>query len=261
MRKHRLLSVALKRLVSIIGILALPAATANAQGLLPQFTLPGQTQATLPSKEQLKTQRWLRPLHSSIAGSTMAEFALQSQANSTIPLWSGMATYQNTPYNFQMVGQDPTKKLANPFTLIKTALIPIKLSFQPSNIVFDPASGNSCTPLPVIRMTERSPLFIPIAESVGGTQLGLGQFVGLFQRANFFKYTGPSGINPLYQVLLFPTVTGEITLFVYSTLVLPATLWGGCNPLGLIELNSLDYLLQNTILPALLQFGIGPKAR
>ena len=260
MRKYNLpLAAALRYLVWMIAIILLPTAAVRGQELMPQFTLPGQTKAPLLSKEQLKTKRWDRPVHSSLVGSSIEEFAFQAQVNATIPLWSGSATYQGTPYKFQMVGQDPTKRLVNPFTFVKAALIPIKFNFQPSNTVFDPAAGNSCTPRPVIQMTELSPLFVPITKSVGGTELGIGQFAGLFQRAHFFKYTGPSGINPLYEIFLIPSVTGEITIYVYSNLVFPASLWNGCNPLGLIEINSWDSLVQSAILPALLQFGIGPQ--
>jgi hypothetical protein len=202
---------------------------------------------------------WKRPVHHSLVGRSSAELTLQTQAGATIPLWSGSATYQGITYNFQMVGQDPTKKLADPFTPIVTALIPVKFTFEPSNAVFDPAKPNSCTPHPAITMIEQSPMFVPVDGAVGGTPLGFGQFTSLFQRGNFFKYTGPAGINPHYQVALFPVPLGELSLVVNSDLVLPASIWAGCNPLGLIEINSFDAFLQNIILPQLGQFGIGPR--
>jgi hypothetical protein len=255
----RYLRAVAPHLVWIIGLVAVPTAAVYGQGALPEFTLPGQTNALRPSKEQLQPKHWVRPVHSSLAGKSVAELALQAQAEATIPLWSGSAVYQNVTYNFQMVGQDPTKKLSNPFTSIATVLIPVKFTFQPSNVVFDPARPNSCTPRPAINMVEQSPLFVPIGGSVGGTSLGTGQFTSLFQRGNFFKYAGPSGINPHYQVSLIPIVLSEMKITVNSPLVLPASIWAGCNPLGLIEINGWDSFLQNTILPQLGRFGIGPK--
>jgi hypothetical protein len=103
-------------------------------------------------------------------------------------------------------------------------------------------------------MVQNSPIFKNISLSVDGTSLGTGQFTSLFQRANFFKYTGPSGINPKYEVTLTQSTLRELNVTVPGMTVS----YGGCYPLGLIDKNNWDKLLTDQILPQLGSQGVGP---
>jgi hypothetical protein len=257
MLKRHLSSMVLSYVASIFCIYSVPTMPVHGQSKLPEFTLSGQANALRLAKDQLGVKSWVRPVHSSLAGKSPAEFTLQSQAGATIPLWSGSAV--NGTYHFQMVGKDPTIKTANPLTWISSPIIPVKVTFQPSNVVFNPTAPNSCTPRPVINMVENSPLFVPVSGTLDGTPIGTGQFVSLFQRANFFKYTGPTGVNPQYQTSLLPFVPVELNITVVSDNIFPAADWAGCNPLGLIDINSWDQLLQSTVIPQLGRFGVGPR--
>ncbi len=101
------------------------------------------------------------------------------------------------------------------------------------------------------------PLFGSLNYAPGGTSVGNTQFVDAFQRANFWKYTGPSGINPSYYILLAGSAATPITITVpaaYGT-TSPAT----CGLLGRIELKWLDSYLQTTVFPRLATAGILPS--
>lgn len=101
------------------------------------------------------------------------------------------------------------------------------------------------------------PLFGSLNYAPGGTSVGNTQFVDAFQRANFWKYTGPSGINPSYHILLAGSAATPITITVpaaYGT-TSPAT----CGLLGRIELKWLDSYLQTTVFPQLATAGILPS--
>jgi hypothetical protein len=185
-----------------------------------------------------------------MVGKSAGELALQSATASTIPLWTG----NDSGYQFMMVGLDPTVPQTNPVSTIKAQLIPVKFTFYGTQVVvFDPQKKDICTPSAALTMVQNSPIFKNISLPEVGTSLGTGQFTSLFQRANFFKYTGPSGINPKYEVTLTQSTLGELSVTVPTSVV-----YGGCYPLGLIDINAWDKLLTDQILPQLGQKGVGP---
>jgi len=157
-------------------------------------------------------------------------------------------------------GRNPTvpQSALNQTTVIAALLIPVKFTFTP-NVVFDPRKPDNCgQPHPVIDMVVKSPMFVPFPLTAGETNLGKAQWATLFQKANFWTYTMPGGINPKYQVSLIPTIPGsfELDINVASGFV---ENFGGCAPQGFIDMGVWDSFLQGTILPALGTFGIGPK--
>jgi len=150
--------------------------------------------ATAPSIDKLKVKNWVRPLHPSLVGKSRAEFALQSAGASTIPLWTG----SDDNYTFQMVGQDPTVRHTNPVSSIKAQLIPVQVTFYGNKtVVFDPTIKDICSPNgSPLTMVQHSPIFNNVSLPSVSASLGMAQFTSLFQRANFFKYTGrPASIR------------------------------------------------------------------
>ncbi len=131
----------------------------------------------------------------------------------TIPFWtdSVTASQNGKQYHFQMVGQDPTTPLSNPTTTIVANIIPIVVKLA-DGTTLDPTKkscGESASPLNAVLA---SPVFKDTAFSAGDTFVGNTQYVDAFQRANFWAYTNPSGINPGYHVLLVPKVGKTITI-------------------------------------------------
>jgi hypothetical protein len=186
-----------------------------------------------------------------MAGKSFAEFAQQSAAAATLPLWTGTGAPNFPGDQFMMVGLDPTVQQKNPVSTIKAQIIPVKFVF-PQN-VFDPTKKDACTAKSAVTMVRNSPIFKPVTLTVGGTSLGKGQFVSLFQRGNFFTSTGPGEINPKYEVTLKETALPELTVNVPNGL----TQNGPCDTLGAIEINAWDSLVQGTILPQLASHGVG----
>lgn len=135
------------------------------------------------------------------------------QSSSTLQTWNGNFTYNNTQYNYVMVGQNPT---SNQGTIITTYVIPVKLVLSDGS-VWDPLSGGPTGP---IARTIVSPIFDSTTTyTQGGVNVGTTQYVDAFQRGNFWSVVQN---NPNYHVLLAgPTahisVLPELTLNVPST--------------------------------------------
>lgn len=160
-----------------------------------------------------------------------ARVAAQTAAGMTIPMWSSstVASQDGQSYNFDMVGQNPQVPLSNPATTIVVDVIPIVFKFlKDHNVKFDPTKATCGEPSSPVALTVESPIFRSTAFSAGGTNVGTTQYGDAFQRANFWAYTQPGGINPGYHVMLTPKVERKITLKVPANEgeVIPGT--SGC---------------------------------
>jgi hypothetical protein len=272
MRKSsRLVSVAISQVAVIIALSVGPA--------LGQATLP--------------VTSWFPPVSSSLTGMTPCAFftftpttttcpttstASAKEVTGTVQMWLGADTSNSVVYNFAMVGKDPTVKESSQ-TDISTKIVPLRFTYTntaspPVSYLFDPENNNRpCITQPPLNMVQQSPMFAQTTLSTNGIPLGKGQFVSLFQRANFWAYTqpkttNPSTVNPGYQVFLSQVLvnaeeTAKRTITIVDppakpSLTLPYTLPGAvqtdktwCSPVGKIEVNALDNLLQTQIIPAL----------
>lgn len=132
--------------------------------------------------------------------------------DTTLQTWSGSYTYNGQPYNYVMVGQDPSTGQGS---LITTYIIPVKIVLSTGE-VFDPLNGGPTGPL---ARTLLSPIFdMSTTYTQGGVNVGTTQYVDAYQRANFWSIVQN---QPNYHVLLGgPTahvqVLPELTLNVPS---------------------------------------------
>jgi hypothetical protein len=158
----------------------------------------------------------------------------------TVPTWSRTTFVDGKPYPFKMVGKNPFVAEANPVTTISTPIIPLTVTFTGSGNTYDPTApdptciGGSSA----LTRTLQSPVFATHTYSIGGTTLGRGQLVDEFQRANFWQYTKPSGINPGYHVVLAPTVEPALSLSVSGTEITTP-----CGRVGIVDEGAFDALL------------------
>jgi len=174
----------------------------------------------------------------------------QSAAAATIPLWSRHITSGGTSYLYSMVGRNPFVAQTQQTTDIRAVVIPIKLTFQSfGNATFDPNQKDpTCSPAGTASgLVSASPLFNPIAGYPGGTYIGTGEYVDLFQRANYFTQTNSGGINPDYHVNLVYTRASEVPVNVSGGDVVPGT----CGNIGLMDFSTWDNYLQTVLFPAL----------
>jgi len=163
----------------------------------------------------------------------------------SVPMWTGT----DGTYTYTMVGQSPVTALANPSTTISTQILPVALVFSDGTKLDPTVVDNTCSPAgTALSLLESSPIFNNFAYTVGGTSVGATQYHDFFQRANFWSYTGPSGVNPGYHILLSPAPHAVTTITVP-----PAegqTIAASCGRLGEVSLPWLDTYLQNTVFPA-----------
>lgn len=175
----------------------------------------------------------------------------QAGAAKTIPLWSQTVLASNgTSYTYQMVGKNPFVQQAAPATKINAVVIPIKVVFSSfGNYTSDPeAVDASCSPAgTAVDLTAASPIFNAIPGRIWGTNVGTGQYADLFQRANFFAQTQPTGINPKYAMDLGYQLGQEVTISVSGGDVVAGT----CGSIGLMDYATWDSYIQTQLMPYL----------
>ena len=150
-----------------------------------------------------------------LANFNASRVAAEAANGTTIPIWTSSITdSQNSKhYQFTIVGQDPRARLTHPTTTIVANIIPIVVTFDDGTTI-DPTArscGETVSPLSAVLA---SPIFNATRFSPQGTNVGDTQFGDAFQRANFWTYTNPAGINPDYHVLLKRKLGTKITITV-----------------------------------------------
>jgi hypothetical protein len=158
----------------------------------------------------------------------------------SVRMWAHTYAAGGKTYTVSMVGTDPYKHQGHPATTVPTQIIPIKLTFSGTGHVYDPTA-----PDPVclggasaLTRTLGSPVFTPHSYTLGGKNVGTGQFVDVFQRANFWSQTRPLGLNPTYHVNLAVTVLPTMSFTVTGTEVAAA-----CGRLGKLDVGAFDGML------------------
>lgn len=136
----------------------------------------------------------------------------QEFPSSTLQEWNGSFTYNGTPYNYVMVGADPS---TNQGALITTWLVPVKLVLSDGS-VWDPLAGGPMGPL---ARTALSPVFDNSTNyTQGGVNVGTTQYIDAFQRANFWSIVQN---NPNSHILLGGP-TAHVQILPELTLNVPA---------------------------------------
>jgi hypothetical protein len=278
-KRSRLLSVAFTQLALLIALIALPTAGRS--------TSP----PSAPPSPPYTVMNWI-PHTSGLlaAGKTLDDLNTEgllvtgTKASGTVPIWLCSSGTQCAHYEFAMVGTDPTAKNGAAVT-ITTRIVPLRFTSSTSApaVVFDPENNDICSPsrTPALNMVQNSPMFVNLKIStlpVALQPLGSGQYASLFQRANFWTYinpkaTSPKPINPNYQVdfrqvLLNSEDRPAETIEIIDHATIPTSAYqivgavesqsGWCSQIGVIEVNQLDALLQETIIPKLKGAGLTP---
>jgi hypothetical protein len=153
----------------------------------------------------------------------------------TLQEWNGSYTYNNTQYNFVMVGADPS---TNATATVTTYLIPIV--FQIGSSTFDPTVGPKAPKTPFdspFGNVVTSPIFDKTTDYVqGGTDLGATQYIDAFQRGNFWSIVQN---NPNSHLLLAPNVLPKVVLNVPAQYGRTKTEFG-CTNCGEVDINWFD---------------------
>jgi hypothetical protein len=175
-------------------------------------------------------------------------------ASTTIPLWSYsvVSPVDGHTYNGKMVGRSPFFHGART-TNVPTVIVPIILN-MPDGGVFDPTVTHPCAPAGVpLTLVQGSPILNPFDFNWGGTDIGSGQYIDDYQRANFSTNVSVTGTR--YHTTLSPvTTTAPVTIDVPAGKgqTYDATTFGGCGQLGVIDINWFGPYAENTLIPTTL---------
>ena len=220
--------------------------------------------AALPASAAPAPIKTIRPGHALYdvgvhPGITAAQARASARAGTTVPEYTASVKVGTKNFTYTIVGKNPAIKATNPATTVKAELIPVIMKL-PDGRSWSPTKTDSCdTGATPLARTQKSPVVVSQSWKFGSTSIGTGQYIDAFQRAEFWKYAQPTGINPTFGDSLSVKTLAAITINVPSA---QAAEFGpiGCGNgrLGGANINWLDPFLQNTVLPSLTSKGVGP---
>jgi len=192
-------------------------------------------------------------VHTSV---TLAQAEQAGLASSTFTQFKATVKVGTTSYTYVMAGRNPAVKQTSPAATIKTKLIPVIIKFSNGD-TWDPTKTDSCdTGASALTRVQNSPIVKSQSWTWGGTAIGTGQVTDAYQRADFWKYAQPGGINPSYAVNLSWATLSSITINVPNADAAVASISCGNGLLGAVNLNWLDPYLQKTVIPSLASKGV-----
>jgi hypothetical protein len=161
-----------------------------------------------------------------------------------------------TTYKYTIVGKNPAIATLAPSTTIVTQIVPLNIIF-PGYSNWDPTVADSCDAgASALVRTQKSPIVNSQAYTWDGTAIGSAQYIDAFQRAEFWTYAKPSGINPGYHVKLKVSTLPTVNVIVPLTSAARAATSCGNHFLGAVEIGWFDHYLQTTVIPSLAPSGV-----
>lgn len=178
-------------------------------------------------------------------------------SESALPLWSADPSVAGVQYSDLLVGHDPRHR-GTPVT-IDTPIIPVRFTFTDfGNHVFDASAPDPCNgtrvPTSATALVKASPVYVDRPWTFGPTNVGTTQYIDAFQRAQFWRFVRPGGVNPTYHLRVHAT----------SAPVLDVTVSGGavqttaCGARGFMDMGTFDAIVQSVI-PQLASAGVTPR--
>jgi len=188
---------------------------------------------------------------------TQAQARASARAGTTVPEYTASAKVGAKSYTYSIVGKNPAIKSSNPATTVTAEIVPLIMKFSNGD-TWDPTKVDSCDPgASALTRTQNSPIVKSQAWKWGGTSIGTGQVTDAYQRADFWKYAQPTGINPKFGVTLTFKTLKPVTINVPNAQAAFASIGCGNKLLGLANINWLDPFLQKTVIPSLKSQGVG----
>jgi len=189
-------------------------------------------------------------------GITAAQARASARAGTTVHEYTTTVKVGTRTFRYTIVGKNPAIQVANPSTTVQAEIVPLIMKF--GGHTWDPTKADSCDPgASALARTQNSPIVKAKATSFGGTSVGTVQVTNAFQRAEFWKFAQPTGINPTFGVKLAFKTLAPVTINVPAA---QSTAFGsGCGNglLGAANINWLDPFLQNNVIPSLAGQGVG----
>ncbi len=204
------------------------------------------------------------PLPAADAARARRSFNASSAAvanGSTIPMWNYTITApkDGNTYSGTMVGASPYFNGARTVS-IPTVVIPLIIVMSDGS-TFDPTTPDNCAhKMSSVNLLMGSPIFQSSAFTMNGINIGSGQYVDEFQRANFYEAnvseTGDSYHNNLAPVTVLPAQTLQMPSGLGASYFM-----GGCTNLGVIDFNTFNSMINSLMTSsALTSQGVKPTS-
>jgi hypothetical protein len=192
-------------------------------------------------------------VHSDVSAAQAAKAAVSA---ASFPQFKATVKVGSKSYTYVMAGHNPAKKVANASATANVELVPLIMKFSNGD-TWNPTTTDSCdTGASALTRMQHSPLVVSQSWKWGGTSIGTGQVTDAYQRADFWQFAKPGGINPSYGVNLAWKTHSPMTIKVPNADAATATIGCGNGLLGAANINWLDPHLQNTVIPSL---HVGPS--
>jgi len=202
-------------------------------------------------------------------GATTESLQAQSETANTIPLWSYSinSRIDGITYTGMMVGRSPFFR-GTRTTNIPTFIVPLIIK-EPDGFTFDPTKPDtSCSQSgSALSLVQASPIFNPAPSSytMNGVNVGNGQYIDAFQRANFFNANVGATGNSYHTVLSPVTTLNAVTINIATGNGASYNAFGNCN-FGVIDdgfdpssgRGKFENLLDTQVIPNLP--GVGPTS-
>jgi hypothetical protein len=186
---------------------------------------------------------------------TGSESAAAAASVPTIPRFKHTVTSRGGSFTYKQVGKDPFVQQANPVTSVPVKVIPVSFTFTSTGHVYDPTTATCSTGGAPTALLANSPVEKTRAYTVGGKAVGTSQYADFARRAEVFKLVKPGSLNPGYHVNLAFAQLNKISVNISG----PSENGTGCGRLGLIDINSWDNFVRNTLMPQLASQGVTPS--
>src|SRR6266700_5110012 len=188
-------------------------------------------------------------------GITAAQARASELAGTTVPEYTASVKVGTKNFTYTIVGKNPAIKVSNPATTVNAEIVPLIMKF--AGHTWDPTKVDSCDPgASALARTQKSPVIASQAWKFGGTSIGTGQYIDAFQRAEFWKFAKPGGINPTFGDSLSVKTLKAVTINVPLAQAATAAIGGGNGLRGAANINWLDPFLQSTVIPSLASQGV-----
>jgi hypothetical protein len=188
---------------------------------------------------------------------TAAQARASALAGTTVPEYTATQKVGTKSFTYTIVGKNPAKQVTNASTTVNAEIVPVIMKFSNGD-TWTPTKADSCDPgaSPLAR-TQNSPIVKTKVTKFGGVSMGTVQVTNAFQRAEFWKFAKPTGINPSFGVKLAFKTLPAITINVPNADAAEGTTGCGNGLLGAAEINWLDNHLQTVVIPSLASQGVG----
>jgi hypothetical protein len=231
------------------------------------FAIP--TASAQRPKIKLKAYTAIKPARDAKGNIISPASSVSSLATFTYTVTS---TRDGNQYTGAMVGQSPFSPGFTQ-TTVTTPVVPLIITTNTvatgetsggilttanGTTTFDPTvADNACLNAPndiPLVVFQQSPIFQSRSFSFGRTNVGNTQYVDAFQRGNFWQFVSGTDYHTLVNPVLLRPV--KITIAANEGLAIPASLFGSCGPLGIVNINTMDSFITGTLLPQLAAQGV-----